>query len=358
MSDELQFRFVHRRGLFSLEVEGRFGANAVNGLYGPSGSGKTTLLRCLAGLEPQVRGEVRFNGDVWQDEAGCFVPPHRRQVAMVFQQGALFAHLDVRGNLEYGLKRTPVAERRLGFDEVVDALGLGHLLARGTPRLSGGEVQRVAIGRALLASPRLLLLDEPVAALDRRSKQEIFPYLRELFRAFHLPVVYVTHDMQELSRFASRLTLMEAGKIIVQGEIHELLARLDLPIAGEESAGALIDGEVAGYDSRYLLNEIRFSGGVLWAAGEDRGKGTQVRLRIRARDVSLALHRSEDSSVQNIVAAEVAALARLANGRTLVRLVVGDTALLSRITWRAQDELRLEPGKRVFAEIKSVALHV
>jgi molybdate transport system ATP-binding protein len=325
-------------------------------LFGASGSGKTSLLRCIAGLE-HATGMLRINGHVWQDEK-TFVPVHRRPLGYVFQEASLFPHLSVRANLEYGYRRIAPAERRVQLDQVVEWLGLSHLIERNNPsQLSGGERQRVAIGRALLTSPRILLMDEPLSALDAGSKQEILPYLERLHRELDIPVFYVSHAMDEVARLADHLVLLEKGRVIASGALHETLARLDLPTAHFDDAGAVVEAAVAQQDETYHLTRVDFSGGHLWVGKVEQPFGTRVRARVLARDVSIATQAPQGSSINNILNARVDEIRDEGPDKVIVRLKVGDTqVLLSRITRRSRDQLSLVAGMYVCAQVKSVAL--
>lgn len=328
----------------------------VTALFGPSGSGKTTLLRCIAGLE-RPTGWLHVNGELWQDEK-TFVPVHQRRLGYVFQEASLFPHLSVRANLEYGLKRIPSAERRVPLDQVVEWLGLSRLIERNDPaKLSGGERQRVAIGRALLTSPRVLLMDEPLSALDTVSKQEILPYLERLHRELQIPVLYVSHAMDEVARLADHLVLLDKGKVIASGEMHETISRLDLPTAHFDDAGAVIEAAVAQQDETYHLTRLDFAGGHLWVGKVDQPFGTGVRARVLARDVSIATQAPQGSSINNILNARIEEIRDEGPDKVIVRLKVGDSQmLLARITRRSRDQLSLVAGTYVCAQVKSVAL--
>jgi molybdate transport system ATP-binding protein len=350
------------RGALGLEVALALPARGVSALFGPSGSGKTTCLRLLAGLD-RGAGTVRVLGEPWQDDArGVFVPVHRRSVGCVFQDHALLAHLSVEGNLDYGRKRARAA-RAAGAGAIDDAaviavLGIGALLERRPGGLSGGERQRVAIAQALLAQPRVLFLDEPLAALDAARKLEILPYLERLRDELAIPIVYVSHAMDEVARLADHLVLLDEGRVVAAGPIAEVLARLDLPTALAEDGGVVIEGTVAGHDEPNGLTRIAFAGGELWVGRVERPVGAAVRARALARDVSLALQAPGPSSVLNVLSARVVELRDLGPDRVNVRLAIGDgpVALLARITRRSQAALGLGPGVAVHALIKSVAL--
>lgn len=359
MSVGIEFSLELERGDFRLNAEARLPGSGVTALFGVSGSGKTSLLRCIAGLEQAGRGRLAVNGELWADSAqGLFMPPHQRALGYVFQEGALFPHLSVRANLEYGWRRTPAGRRREQLDRVTEILGIGALLARYPQQLSGGEKQRVALGRALLNSPRLLLMDEPMAALDRPRKAEILPYLERLHAEAEIPVLYVTHDLDELARIADHLVLMEHGRILRQGPLGQMLSSLDLPIARDEDAGALIETTIMGHDQAYHLTRLQFSGGEILVGRIDRPAGEPLRIRIHARDVSLTLEPPGLTSILNVVEARVVDMLEQGPGRIMVRLDVQGTPLLARITRKSQERLGLAPGMAVYAQIKSVALSI
>ncbi|HHC73329.1 MAG TPA: molybdenum ABC transporter ATP-binding protein [Thiotrichales bacterium] len=352
----LSARFRIARGAFVLEVDLELPVEGVTALFGPSGCGKTTLLRAIAGLESCHCGRLKVGHQVWQERGHC-LPTHRRAVGYVFQEANLFPHLSVRGNLEYGWKRAPAAERRVSFDQVVVLLGQEPLLERRIRGLSGGERQRVAIARALLASPRLLLMDEPLAALDEASRESLLESLERLRGTLAIPMLYVTHSQREVGRLADHLVLMEAGRIRASGPVEELLTRTDLPLARAADAEAVIEAEVAGRDERYHLLRLRFGGGEFLVPEAGRRVEGRVRLRILARDVALALERPRATSVLNVFPAVVESLASVNDAQVVVRLAVeGGGHVLSRITRRSADALGIAPGLRLFAQVKSVAL--
>jgi len=351
---ELALDVALRRGSFALEVRETIDLTGITALFGPSGSGKTTLLRIISGLETAAVGDVTFGGERWQTP-GLRVPPHKRRVGYVFQDGRLFPHLTVAGNLTFGVGRRPErADAPVRFDDVVAALDLGPLLSRRPASLSGGEQQRVAIGRALLASPRLLLMDEPMSSLDVRRKAEILPYIERLPEAFGLPVLYVTHSVDEVARLASSVVLLADGRIVGRGPVAEILERIDLwPVTGRLDAGTLIEA---------VVDETR-AGMASLVLGEQRLRvplagapvGTKMRLRIHARDVAIATERPRAISIRNVLEAEI--LSVDFHGPVYVELLldVDGRHLRSRITRDAFDELGLDVGRRVYALIKSVA---
>lgn len=340
---------------FTLDVDLLLPGSGVSAVFGPSGCGKTTLLRAVAGLEPRVKGELRIGDRVWQD-AATFQPPHKRRVGYVFQEPSLFDHLDVRGNLEYGRKRRSPGRHEVAWDQVVAMLGLGPLLRRSPHQLSGGEKQRVAVGRALASDPVMLLLDEPLAALDEGLKQEILPYLDRLHRELDIPVLYVSHSRYEVARLADHLALLENGKCKVAGPVAEIFARLDLPLARQSGAETMIEAVIAGQDERYGLLYLDFAGGRIAVTGNGLTLGKRVRVQIKAKDVSLTLTRQTDTSILNIFPAVVDTLDGTGGPHVTVRLLLNGVPLLGRITAKSADALNLAPGKRVFAQVKTVAL--
>lgn len=352
----IQARFAFAYPGFMLDVDLQLPTRGVSALFGASGSGKTTLLRCIAGLEKAAGGSLRVSGEVWQGH-GKFLPVHLRRLGYVFQEASLFPHLSVRGNLEYGYRRLAAAERKVGFEQVIEWLGLVSLMGRNTTGLSGGERQRVAIGRALLASPRLLLLDEPLSALDGASRQEIFPYLERLHGELDIPVLYVSHALDEVTRLADHLVLLEQGRVVASGALCEVLSRLDLPTAHFDDAGTVIAAQVAAQDEAYHLTRLDFPGGSLWVSKVGRAAGTSVRARVLARDVSIATVAPQGSSISNILAAHILEIREEGRDRVNLRLEVGGgQMLLSRITRRSCDQLGLAAGMQVYAQVKSVAL--
>lgn len=341
---------------FQLQVECEFPDHGITALFGRSGSGKTTVLRCIAGLERVAHASVRFNGEVWQDERQ-FLPTHQRPLGYVFQESSLFAHLDVRGNLEYGLRRVPAAQRRIGFDQAVRYMGLESLLTHRADQLSGGQRQRVAIARALLTSPQLLLMDEPLSSLDLVSRAEILPHLERLHDELSIPIVYVSHEIGEVMRIADHIALLEAGHIRAFGSIHEMLTRPDLPLAHLEEAGSIFDGLIAEHDPHYHLSYVGIAAGRLAISLRAAPIGQPVRVRIDARDVSLALEPPRHTSITNILPGRVMDVTEDRDpAQCLVRIDVGGRPLLARITQRSVAQLAIAPGLALYAQVKSVAL--
>lgn len=349
---------VERAG-FTLDVDLALPGRGVTAISGPSGCGKTTALRAIAGLERATQSRVAINGEVWQEDSlGLFRPTHRRRLGYVAQDAALFAHLDVRRNIEFGLKRVPQQERRVSVEQAVELLGIAHLLDRKPGTLSGGERQRAGIAQALATSPRLLLLDEPLAALDAKRKAEILPWLERLHDELDIPVLYVSHAPEEVARMADHLVLMEAGRVIAAGEASGLMTRLDLALGHGDAAGAVIAATVLAHDSGYQLSCLEFSGGQLQVPnlGRERPIGQQVRVRLQARDVSLTLERQEGTTILNIFAATVVDIADDSPGQMMVALDAGGARLLARVTKKSAHALGLAPGLRVHAQVKGVAI--
>jgi molybdate transport system ATP-binding protein len=412
---------------FSLEVDEHLPARGVTALFGHSGSGKTTLLRCIAGLEHAAEGEIRFNGEVWQD-AESWIPTHRRPIGYVFQEASLFPHLSVLGNLRYGQRRsrgrsglidrsgqgvenglwarvrglaekgaqhsaqsrdrtaiqrshgshrmdagmrfgkTPEASiesrsdpdsgtDRFSLEQAIELLGIGHLLQRKPAALSGGERQRVGMARALAVNPRLLLMDEPLAALDLKRKLEILPYLERLHDELEIPVLYVSHSPDEVARLADHILVMDEGRVLASGPLNETLSRLDLPIRLGEDAGVVLSGQVAERDERWHLLRVACCGASLWARDTGAVIGAHVRLRILARDVSITRDPSHESSIQNTLPATILSLGDDSHpALRLVKLEVSGSPVLARVTRRSAEALALAPEQSVYVQIKAVAL--
>ena len=345
---------------FVLDVALDLPGRGITALFGPSGSGKTSCLRAVAGLERAATGQVRVLGDVWQDDSTrTWVPPHRRAVGYVFQEASLFAHLSVRGNVVYGLRRVPAALQRLALDQAVDLLGIGALMDRSPATLSGGERQRVAIARALATSPRLLLLDEPLAALDAARKQDILPWLEKLRDELDIPMLYVSHATDEVARLADTLVVLERGRVLAAGAVAGVLSQLDLPFNAGEEAGVLLDGAVAERDARWHLCRVVFAGGSLWIRDSGAPVGTRARVRVLARDVSLSLNKPEGTSIANALAGIVAEIADDAHpGQAMLGIRVEQQMFLARVTRRSVHTLGLAQGSPVWLQVKSAALLV
>lgn len=340
---------------FTLDVDLQLPATGVTALFGHSGSGKTTLLRCIAGLERTQVGRLTINGDIWQD-GSHWLPTHKRPLGYVFQEASLFAHLSVMGNLRYGMKRVKDTQR-VSLEQAIELLGIGHLLDRKPDLLSGGERQRVAIARALAVSPRLLLMDEPLAALDLKRKREILPYLERLHDELAIPIIYVSHSPDEVARLADYIVAMEGGRALAQGPLAETLTRTDLPIRIGEDACAIVEATIGAVDNEWHLTRVDFPGGSLWFRDPGLAVGRRVRVRVLARDVSLARQPPQQSSIQNVLPGKVDAIGEDEHpGLAIVRIRLGETRLVARLTKRAVADLDLAPDQEIWIQVKSVAL--
>ncbi len=347
---------------FSLDVDIQLPGQGVSAIFGHSGSGKTTLLRCIAGLERPPTGSLSINGECWQ-RPGLWLPTHKRALGYVFQEASLFPHLTAAGNLPYALKRSgqPLAQAR--YRHILDTLGIGAILSQYPQQLSGGERQRVAIARALLLQPRVLLMDEPLASLDGPRKAEILPYLERLHRSTEIPIIYVSHALDEVTRLADHLCLLEQGRVLTSGPLNSVLSRLDTPLAVSEEAGVMLEGEVMERDNQWHLARIRFADGEFWVRDDGDGVGSRLRLRILARDISLTDSPDANSSILNRLPVTVKQLADPEDAAmVLVQLQVGTgndnggSQLVARITRRSAHQLELAPGRLLWAQIKSVAI--
>uniref|UniRef100_E6QRP7 Molybdenum import ATP-binding protein ModC n=1 Tax=mine drainage metagenome TaxID=410659 RepID=E6QRP7_9ZZZZ len=354
MSDIIA-RFQLDRPGFQLDVDLVLPGRGVTALFGTSGSGKTTLLRCIAGLERAPNGLLSVSGEVWQDKS-IWLAPHRRPMGYVFQETSLFAHLSVMGNLQYGIKRTK-SDQVVNFEHIVGLLGIEYLLQRQPQKLSGGERQRVAIARALLIHPKILLMDEPLAALDAQRKQDIFPYLERLRDELAIPILYVSHDHHEVARLADHLVVLEAGRVISNSPLTVAMAQPDQRFQRDEDIGSVLDGQVSEIDRQWHLARLDFPGGGLWMRDHGLPVGKKVRLLILARDVSLARHPPEQSSIQNSLQGCITTILDDTHpGLALVQVSVGASLLLVRLTRRAAATLNLQIGDNVWVQVKSVAL--
>ncbi len=357
-TDEILYaRFSLQRSNFHLDAELSIPNHGVTGVFGHSGSGKTTLLRCLAGLERSDRGQLRVDGIHWQDGSkGLFMPAYQRPIGMVFQEARLFPHLTVLENIRYGIKRKRTESKPVDLDHVIEVLAIEHLLNRKPDKLSGGEQQRGAIARALLTGPKLLLMDEPLSALDGACKAEFMPFLQRLHNELLTPIIYVTHSLGEITQLADHLVLMENGKTIASSPLDTMLARLDLPLAREEDAVTVINGVVSGIDRQYGLAQVETAIGILYVEAQGLSDHSQLKVHIHARDVSLSLKQPESSSTLNIVEARISEIAECTPTQVNVMLMADDTPLLSRVTRLSCDRLDLQPGMKVYAQIKSISL--
>ncbi len=362
MSDRgIEVTFRGGLGAFTLDAAFSAPATGITALFGPSGCGKTAVLRCLAGLTHLPGSNCAVGGAVWQDDK-TFLPTWRRPIGYVFQEASLFPHLSVRRNLLYAAGIAPPrgSPQAIGFDEAIELLGLENLLERSPRNLSGGERQRVAIGRALLSQPKLLLMDEPLSALDRLTKDEILPFLERLHERLLLPVVYVSHDMAEVEHLADHLVLMESGRVIASGPLATLQSDPELPLAINRDAAVNFDAVVTNYDAAYGLLSLRIDGGELVVPAAPFARGAHRRLRIAASDVSLLVSPQQRSSILNALPVRVIARRPIGENEMIVVLGLGlegaGAQLLARVTRLSWDRLELQEGKDIWAQVKGVSL--
>lgn len=355
---ENRIRLNLPRAGFDLAVDLSLPTRGITVLFGPSGCGKTSLLRCVAGLERATNSLIRIEGAIWQDDAAkVFLPTWRRSLGYIFQEASLFEHLDVRGNLEYGLRRTRPATAADALAPIIELLGIQWLLKRRVDQLSGGERQRIAIARAMATQPRLLLLDEPLAALDSGHRQEILPWLMRLRDESNTPMLYVTHSADEVARLADYLVVLEAGRVLAAGPVAQVLASIESPVVIGEDAGALLEAQIVERDPNWHLTRVAFAGGSLWIRDVGLPLGHKVRVHVLARDVSIATTEPQHSSIQNQLPGTIeSVVADKHPAQALVRVQCGESILLARITQRAVAALELRPGKSVWVQIKSAAL--
>lgn len=348
-----------RKGLGGFAVDARFSADAgVTALFGRSGAGKTSIVQMLAGLRAPDSGRIALDGTVLFDsDRRVDVRPERRHIGYIFQDARLFPHMTVRRNLEFGRRRRRGAAPAATPGPVVEVLGIGHLLERGVHDLSGGERQRVAIGRALLASPRLLLMDEPLASLDSERKREIIPFIERVQRQFAIPTIYVSHAMEEILELAANVVLVDDGRVVAAGPVEEVMSGIELARVVEPGdAGTVVAAEVADGDDGHGLAALTFAGGVFRVPASGLVPGARVRIRVRARDVSLALERPAGVSVLNIFSGRVVRIVPTGDAQADVLVDAGGARLWSRVTARSVHDLALAPGKPVHAMVKAVAV--
>jgi molybdate transport system ATP-binding protein len=354
-ADPVKIAFRGDLGGFRLDCAFTAPATGVTALFGPSGCGKTSVLRCTAGLHRVAEGTCSVHGQVWQD-AGTFLPPHRRPIGYVFQEASLFPHLSVRANLLYGAPRDPGT---MPFEEVIRLLGLAPLLPRSPSNLSGGERQRMAIGRALLSQPELLLMDEPLSALDQATRNEILPFIERLHETLALPILYVSHDMTEVERLADHIVLLDAGRVPAAGPLTELQSDIALPLASARDAAVGLEGVVRAFDPAYGMLSLEVRGGVFLVPFQSVPAGDRRRLRIGARDISLARTPAE-STIMNVLPARILAARQTDGFEMIASLGLGEAGagarLLSRMTRQSWDRLSLSVGDTLYAQVKAVGL--
>ena len=357
-TDDLRIRAQLARSGFYLDVDLEIPPQGITVLFGPSGSGKTSLLRCVAGLERPANGLIRFGQHLWQDDSrNIFVPTWQRDLGYVFQEPSLFDHLDVQKNVAYGLDRSKKPGALEALSGAIALLGIGHLMHRHPANLSGGERQRVAIARALATQPRLLLLDEPLAALDLARRHEILPWLEKMRDELSVPMLYITHSADEVARLADYLVVLDQGAVKAYGAAQDVLARVQSPVIVGEDAGVVLRGTVVQRDTPWHLSQVAFPGGFLWVRDNQLALGRQVRLRVLARDISLSAYEPHDTSIQNQFKGRIEAMVDDTHpSQALVRIRCGESILLARVTKRAIHMLGLNSGSEVWAQVKSVAV--
>ncbi len=352
----IQLRYKLQRENFALDIDTELPMHGITAVFGQSGAGKTTLLRCIAGLEDAATGHLVVAGDTWEDSsAGASRSVHERNIGYVFQEPRLFDHLNVRANIEYGQRRRNHSNGA-GIDQVIELLGLQQLLARSPSELSGGEAQRVAIARALLCSPRFVLMDEPLASLDQGRRDEILPFLDRLHVESRVPIIYVSHNIDEVCRLCDQLVVIDAGRVVAEGELQDVLVSTAVAGLGGDQAGSVIQGRADSYDAEDDLTRLTFSGGSFWVPGKAGASGAALRIRIRANDVSLCRVKPEQSTILNVVPAVIDKMPFADSASVLVRLLLGSERIVARVTQRSVRELDLKPGDEVFAQIKSVTV--
>jgi molybdate transport system ATP-binding protein len=360
----LHLQIQMSRSAFKLNLDLQLPSEGITAIFGPSGSGKTTLLRAVAGLETNAQGRIQIGTHIWQDTSlGICLPTWQRPLGYVFQESSLLPHLSVVDNLNFGLKRAlksagvALSDAQIALQASVELLGIGSLLQRMPQELSGGERQRVAIARAIAMQPQLLLMDEPLASLDAARRQEIFPWLAKLRDELKIPMLYVTHSAEEVTRLADRLVVLDQGQVKAQGPVGAVLTQVVNPVVMGEDAGALIAGHIGAVDAEWHLSRVDFEGGCIWMRDAGLPVGKAVRIRILARDVSLATAEPRNTSIQNQLQGLIQSITPDAHpSQVMVVLKCGTEEVLARVTRRAISELGLQVGMPVWAQVKSVAL--
>ena len=360
--NNLHLKIKMSRPVFELDLDLQLPGLGITAIFGPSGSGKTTLLRAVAGLEKNQVGRIQIGSHVWQDtQQGIDLPTWQRPLGYVFQESSLLPHLNVTDNLNFGLKRAEKASGNAQSDAAmalasIELLGIGSLLQRMPDQLSGGERQRVAIARAIAMKPKLLLMDEPLASLDAARRQEIFPWLTKLRDELKMPMLYVTHSTEEVTRLADHLVVLDQGQVKAQGPVGSVLTQVFNPVVVGEDAGALIEGCIGAVDTQWHLSRVDFEGGCVWMRDAGLPVGKAVRIRILARDVSLATSEPQNTSIQNQLRGHIQSITPDVHpSQVMVVLKCGAEEVLARVTKRAVDELSLQVGQPVWAQVKSVA---
>jgi molybdate transport system ATP-binding protein len=356
-SESLRIAIKLKYKSFSLDLDLSLPLKGITVLFGPSGSGKTSLLRCLAGLE-QARGLIRLGDECWLDSGrNVFKPTWQREIGYVFQEASLFEHINVHDNLMFGLKRARRSGQSYSLQDSVKLLGIGHLLEREVQHLSGGERQRVAIARALATQPKLLLLDEPLASLDVLRRREVLPWLEGLHDALKMPVVYVTHAVDELARLADHLVLLDQGEVSASGPIDVVSRSQAMALAIGEDAGIVSHAVVLHRDEANHMVQLQFGSGSVWVRDQGLAIGRRVRIRILARDISLTKTVQEDTTIQNHLRGTIESIEAFQHpAQAVVRVRCEQEVLLAHVTYRSLKRLALGPGSPVWCQVKSVAL--
>lgn len=361
---QARFKLIDKKQQTFLDIDTVIPATGVTAIFGHSGSGKTSLLRCIAGLEKAQQGRLIVNECCWQD-ADTFLPTHKRPIGYVFQEASLFPHLTALKNLTYATKRAikhaskraDQSESSEFYQRVIEVMGIAGILNRYPSQLSGGERQRIVIARALLIQPRLLLMDEPLAALDHQRKQEILPYLERLNKSFDIPILYVSHSMDEVARLADHILVLDKGKVVAEGELTEVFSRIDLPQRLAEESGVILKGKVIEKDEHWHLMRVAFAEGHIWLPDSGETLEQEVRIRVLAKDVSLALSNHQDTSIVNRIPVTVTDIkSDQDKAMSLVRLTMGTEYVVAKLTQRSVHNLNLSLGLKVWAQIKSVAI--
>ena len=342
---------------FELDISFKLPAHGVLGIFGPSGSGKTSVLRCLAGLEPNARGNITIGGNVWLNEKAVSLPTHRRRIAYVFQDSRLFPHLNVHNNLHYGRKRRIASGQAVSKDEVVALLGIDSLLEKKPAQLSGGERQRVAIARALLSDPEILLLDEPLASLDDARKQEVLPFLDRLHRTVSIPMVYVSHNVQEIQRLCDSLIIIKNGKKTYDGDVTAALMQNDGQLSSDANAGVLVRGEVIDYEQDGGVSVIALTDQERLYIAAKFDLGAHIALRIQASNISISLDKPTRSSVLNILRGTLKECISQTDHHAMIAIDVAGQTLLARISKKSWHQLELAPNMSVFVQVKAVSIN-
>ena len=357
MTQPIIARFKLDYGDFKLDVDLLIPGTGITIFFGPSGSGKTTLLRCIAGLQKAQQGFLQINGQLWQDsEKSLFLPTHKRPLGYVFQEANLFQHLTVADNLQFGLKRIAKTSNAVDLQVILELLGIDHLLNRMPDRLSGGERQRVAIARALALNPEILLMDEPLAALDFKRKQEVMPFLTRLHQHLSIPVLYVTHSQQEVGQLADTLVILEDGHTLASGGISETLSRLDIALAQDREANTVWPATIIEHEIDYHLTRVDFVGGTLSLPIIAATIGTKLRVQIYARDVSITLDLPTATSILNVLPARIIGISDDNKGQSVIQLQVSNQILLAHITLKSLLLLNLQIGMSVYVQIKGTSI--